>query len=168
LCQVVRATRSNRKRAKSEISRIERSLTDLVRLDKELSSDCRSVLEGSWQPLTGSQYANASQPLSVAVFAAAQALALLRKSGRSFDRLDLASRFLAHGVARAFVDAGLPLSKGRDGLLARVLTVVWHAVEPERVPSEVFPLIKVAVDTTFVMDPGSFAAPRGRPRKKKR
>jgi hypothetical protein len=37
-----------------------------------------------------------------------------------------AGTFLAAGVAGALSSAKIPLSKGRDGLLAKVLTVVWY------------------------------------------
>jgi hypothetical protein len=74
--------------------------------------------------------------------------------------------FLATSVGSALTHAGVPLSKGRDALFARVLTVVWHAVEPGAAPMDVFPYIKAAADFARLQDPQP-RIQRGRPRKRK-
>ena len=70
---------------------------------------------------------------------------------------------LAAGVAGALSHAGVPLSKSRDGLFAKVLGVVWHDVDA-RAPEEVFRYVRAAVDIALRQDP-HVRAPKGRPRK---
>jgi len=72
---------------------------------------------------------------------------------------------LAFGVAGALTGAGLPVSKGRDGLFAKVLVLVWSSVEPEFTPVEVFRHLKRAAD--FSASRNALPPSKGRPRIKK-
>jgi hypothetical protein len=73
---------------------------------------------------------------------------------------------LAVSVASSFAKAEVPLSKGRDGLFARVLAVIWHAADPENVPEEVFRYVREAVDLVAADRP-ELRAPKGRPKRPK-
>jgi hypothetical protein len=71
---------------------------------------------------------------------------------------------LAVGVAYALAHAEVPLSKGREGKVARVLEVVWYALAPDRDPQRLMPDLRAAVNMVLSENP-KLKARRGRPRK---
>jgi hypothetical protein len=72
----------------------------------------------------------------------------------------------AVGIAVALGGAQQRLSKGADGLFARVLTEVWFAVDPDGWPKDVTPYVRQAVDLAVRHNP-ELRAPRGRPHKRR-
>ncbi len=72
--------------------------------------------------------------------------------------------FLAVCVAAALSNAGAPISKGQSGLFARVLQVVWHDVDPDEAPDEVFRHLKKAADLALKTSP-HLRPRKGRPSK---
>ena len=69
---------------------------------------------------------------------------------------------LAGCVASALRE--VPLSKGRDGQFARVLSIVWHDLAGDDAPSELFPYLRRAV-TAAVARGEALQVRRGRPPK---
>jgi hypothetical protein len=76
-------------------------------------------------------FARGDEALRVAMLACDRALHLVQIARRGPRNKPKA--LLAVGIAGALSNAHQPLSKGADGLFARVLTEVWHAVDPPAV-----------------------------------
>jgi hypothetical protein len=82
--------------------------------------------------------------------------------GIACDRVDSPGTVLAVSVASALALAEVPISKGRDGLFARVLTVVWHGVDSDSVPEEISRYVRAAADQVLPSYP-ALRPPKGRP-----
>lgn len=74
---------------------------------------------------------------------------------------------LVYTVAGAIRGAHQPVSSSRDGVFARVVTVVWNAVDPDGVPEDVFPYVRKAAAHARHTHP-RVAPTKGRPRVKQR
>lgn len=167
----VRDHAAGSRRARKELARLDALLRQVEELDAALSPDANLILERAWIDLnapSASRDVDARQALSVAAGACAQVRARIKPLQSRSRALDNPGWFLAHGVAAALIAGGEPLSRGRDGSFARVLTVVWHAVEPKGAPEELFPYLKRAADVAGRVDPQLPKAPKGRrPRRRK-
>ena len=92
-----------------------------------------------------------------------QARKLVEKAMMPIPRANTAPRFLATMVACALESVGAPISnKGQSGLFARVLRIVWHDVEPNGAPEEVFRHLKRAADIALAQFP-QLRPHKGRP-----
>jgi hypothetical protein len=82
-----------------------------------------------------------------------QARKLVEKAMKPMPRANTRQRLLALMVAGALEDIGAPISKGQSGIFARVLRIVWHDVEPDGAPEEVFRHLKEAADRVLAHSP---------------
>lgn len=156
------------KSARRELEHLETLLHRIAAIERTLSRSAELILERTADHeavLAGREYVTARTALAAAARASASALRALKRH-RNRPMTNTAARMLAVAVAGGLSHANLPLSKGRDGLFARVLTLVWHAVEPERTPTEIFPYLRFAVDIARSDNP-ALAPPKGRPRRKR-
>jgi hypothetical protein len=157
------------RRAQKQLSTLKALLRRVEKITTTLSPDTNLILERASidmnAPLISSEPLTAREALSAAVRACAQVRARLGTPSRRRDR---AAWFLPHGVARALRAVGEPLSKGRDGLFGRVLTLVWHEAEPNGSPEEVFPYLKGATDVARMLDPKLPKPARGRKTRKQK
>jgi len=114
--------------------------------------------------LAGGPFVTALQLLHDALERCHQTRLLVKIAQREIPNAP--SRFLAYGVAGGLAHARVHLAKSRDGILARVLTEVWYAVDPDDVPEDVLPYVRQAAD--FVRSQDATLAPlRGRPSRQK-
>lgn len=161
VCRLTRTPSDVRREVAKLLEIIEKAETAI----EGLSPDARQLLRYATDLDASS---GADTPIS-AYYTLTQTAATLKSARLSVRHLCKRPRnspatLLASGVAGSLAFAGVPLSKGRDGLFARVLSVVWYALEPDRAPVEIFPYIRAAVDIGLNQNP-ELKVRRGRPRK---
>ena len=152
-------------KARMELSRLEALLQRTESAIAKLSPDATAILQRTidWDASSAdNSYVTGIRTLAHARNACARARVAVKDA--QVRPMNSPAILLAAGVAGSLSAARLPLSKGRDGLLARVLAVVWYAVDPECAPVEIFRYLQAAVDIGLRQHP-ELKAPKGRPRK---
>ena len=156
---------------RTELLRLKAVLEKLKRTATALSPDAMLILERTFDyeaAVSHSSRPDGRGALAHATRASARARELVQNAQQG--PRNSPGHLLASGVAGALSAARLPLSKGRDALLADVLRAVWQAVEPDRpdrVPEEMFPYIRAAANIGTRQDP-ELRAPKGRPTRRKK
>ena len=161
-----RSFRSQRRSTRTELQRLGATFVRTERAVAALSPVSREVLAAlyDWRALrSGAPLVSGFEAVILAADACTDARN--RLADLQTRSLNAAATLLAHAVAGALAGAQLPISKGRSGLFAKVLSVIWYAVD-RKAPTEVAPYVRIAASVARRNNP-ELAAPKGRPRRRK-
>ena len=160
-------------RIRRQLDALRRSLRQIDVTSRRLTSESRQLLMVTYDKPAIMRETPATSALeSVSGFEALsrllpicnQAQKLVEFAMHPIPRANTPQRFLALMVAGALEDIGAPISKGQSGLFAQVLRVVWHDLEPDGAPDEVFRHLKEAADLVLAHSP-HLRPRKGRPSK---
>lgn len=146
---------------RNEIKALVELLGETTNAIKKLSPDAVALCSHLNDPTVSGARVHIHQSLIQVAEACEQARVASRIA---CGKVDSPATVLATGVAGALAIAEVSLSKGRDGLFARVLAVVWHAADPDNAPEDTFRYVRAAVDIVLADHPG-LRAHRGRPKR---
>lgn len=149
--QSVREWQGDQRAARTGARRLCKALEVAATLIHNVSADTIKVLDGNVSAYTDGGPQTTWSAVETARQAMLEAARQLRTIESLFGKSPGAPRDLARGIlsvwtAVAVHDAGLTLTKSRSGQFARVLAVVFHAVDPDHAPQEFFDWIRLAVE----------------------
>lgn len=165
--------RKTSQRIRGQLDALRRSLRQIDVTSRRLTSESKQLLMVTYdKPATMRETPALSALESLSGFDALstllpicnQAQKLVELAMKPIPRANTRQRLLALMVAAALEKIGASVSKGQSGLFARVLRIVWHDVEPDGAPDEVFRHLKEAADRVLAHSP-HLRPRKGRPSK---